>query len=104
MGRRPPRPMLNDHRIDPPPRARENPVKEFKTSGFLMYVTVVGAVAGFLYGYDTGIISGALLHIKVEYQLGHRMQEMVTSSILVGAILGALIGGWSIERIGRRWT
>src|SRR3954453_5984195 len=74
----------------------------FKTRGFLVYVTAVSAIAGFLYGYDTGIISGALLHIKAEYHLGHRMQEMVASSILVGAILGALIGGWSIERIGRR--
>src|SRR4051812_46108224 len=71
---------------------------------FLPFVTVVSAVAGFLYGYDTGIISGALLHIRAEYHLGHRMQEMVASSILVGAILGALICGWGIERLGRRRT
>jgi MFS family permease len=71
---------------------------------FLLYVTVVGAIAGFLYGYDTGIISGALLHIRAEYQLGSRMQEMVASSILVGAVLGALACGRAIERIGRRRT
>src|SRR3954454_25185084 len=67
----------------------------------LLYVTIVSEVAGFLYGYDTGIISGALLHIRVEYQLGHRMQEIVASSILVGAVLGALACGKPIERIGR---
>src|SRR4051794_21469825 len=75
-----------------------------RTSGFLLYVTAVSAIAGFLYGYDTGIISGALLHIRAEYHLGHRMQEMVASSILVGAILGALACGWGIERLGRRRT
>src|ERR1700709_737941 len=72
--------------------------------GFLLFVTAVSAIAGFLYGYDTGIISGALLHIRAEYHLGHRMQEMVASSILVGAILGALVCGWGIERLGRRLT
>src|SRR3954468_22702729 len=76
----------------------------FQTKGFLLYVTAVSAVAGFLYGYDTGIISGALLHIRTEYHLSHRMQEMVTSAILVGAILGALTCGWAVERIGRRRT
>ena len=67
-------------------------------------MTAVSAIAGFLYGYDTGIISGALLHIRAEYHLGHRMQEMVASSILVGAVLGALACGWAIERFGRRRT
>ncbi len=47
---------------------------------------------------------GALLHIRTEYHLGHRMQEMVASSILVGAVLGALACGRAIERIGRRRT
>lgn len=75
-----------------------------KTRSLLLYVTAVSAIAGFLYGYDTGIISGALLHIRDEYHLGHRMQEMIASSILVGAILGALICGWGIERLGRRRT
>src|SRR4051795_6469036 len=76
----------------------------FKTRSFLLYVTAVSALAGFLYGYDTGIISGALLHIRAEYHLGHRMQEAVASSILVGAVLGALACGKAIERIGRRRT
>ena len=67
-------------------------------------MTGATAIAGFLYGYDTGIISGALIPIKDEFHLGHRMQEFVTSAILVGAILGSLSGGWAIERFGRRRT
>ena len=72
-----------------------------KVNGFLLFVTAVTAIAGFLYGYDTGIISGALIPIKDEFHLGHRMQEMVTSAILLGAILGALACGRAIERFGR---
>jgi len=75
-----------------------------RINGFLLFVTAATATAGFLYGYDTGIISGALIPIKDEFHLCHRMQEYVTSAILVGAILGALSGGWAIERFGRRRT
>src|SRR5215212_5102243 len=71
----------------------------FETRGFLLYVTAVSAIAGFLYGYDTGIISGALLHIRAEYHLGHRMQEMVAASILVGAILGGLACVYTVGAI-----
>ena len=71
---------------------------------FLYVITGVTAIAGFLYGYDTGIISGALLPISSEFGLGHRMQEMVASAILVGAVIGALSCGTISERIGRKGT
>ena len=75
-----------------------------KTSGFLLFSTGVAAIAGFLYGYDTGIISGALLHIRQDFKLSHQMQEITASAILVGAVIGALACGWLFERIGRRRT
>jgi sugar porter (SP) family MFS transporter len=71
---------------------------------FLYVITGVTAIAGFLYGYDTGIISGALLPISSEFGLGHRMQEIVASAILVGAVIGALSCGTISERIGRKRT
>ncbi len=73
-------------------------------SPFLYVIAGVTAIAGFLYGYDTGIISGALLPITSEFHLGHRMQEIVASSILVGAVIGSLSCGTISERIGRRRT
>jgi len=75
-----------------------------RISSFLYVITGVTAIAGFLYGYDTGIISGALLPISSEFHLGHRMQEIVASAILVGAVLGALSCGTISERIGRKRT
>ena len=73
-------------------------------ASFLYVITGVTAIAGFLYGYDTGIISGALLPISAEFGLGHRMQEIVASAILVGAVIGALSCGTISERIGRKRT
>src|SRR3954463_11685899 len=75
-----------------------------RAKGFLLFVTGVTAIAGFLYGYDTGIISSALLQIREDFHLSHQMQEMVASAILVGAILGALTCGWLFEKIGRKRT
>lgn len=71
-------------------------------NGFMVVVGAVAAVGGFLYGYDTGIISGALLSISDEFRLGHAMQEMVASAILVGAVAGGLGSGWFSDRYGRR--
>lgn len=75
-----------------------------KIASFLYVITGVTAIAGFLYGYDTGIISGALLQITTTFHLGHRMQEIVASAILVGAVIGALSCGTISERIGRKRT
>ncbi|GHC24383.1 MFS transporter [Kushneria pakistanensis] len=71
---------------------------------FIQIVACVAAISGFLYGYDTGIISGALLQISDDFSLEHRGQEMVTSAILVGAVIGALICARVSRRLGRRLT
>lgn len=73
-------------------------------NSFLILTTVITSIAGFLYGYDTGIISGALMQIAHEFHLGHQMQEVVASAILVGAVLGGLLCGSLSERLGRRNT
>jgi sugar porter (SP) family MFS transporter len=82
------------------PRVRE----KARAGRYLYVITGVTAIAGFLYGYDTGIISGALLQISSEFHLGFRMQEIIASSILVGAVLGALCCGSISEWVGRKRT
>jgi len=73
-------------------------------TGRMMLVAVVAAVSGGLYGYDTGIISGALLQIAPEFGLGDTAKSLVTASILAGAVIGALACSALSERIGRRRT
>jgi sugar porter (SP) family MFS transporter len=68
---------------------------------------LVGAViltAGILFGYDQGVISGALRGIEKDFDLGTTMVEVVTSFVTLGALVGALIAGVLADRIGRRPT
>ncbi|KRK95615.1 hypothetical protein FD25_GL000030 [Levilactobacillus acidifarinae DSM 19394] len=61
-----------------------------------------GALGGLLFGYDTGVISGAILFIQKQMNLGSWQQGWVVSAVLLGAILGAAIIGPSSDRFGRR--
>jgi SP family galactose:H+ symporter-like MFS transporter len=59
-------------------------------------------VGSFLFGFDTGIISGALLFIKTDLDLSSFEQSSVVSVLLLGAVAGALLSGRVSDRIGRR--
>ncbi|KAL1288403.1 SLC2A12 [Ovibos moschatus] len=71
---------------------------------YTLLSSVTAAVSGFLVGYELGIISGALLQIRTLLVLTCHEQEMVVSSLLIGALLASLIGGVLIDRYGRRAT
>ncbi len=66
------------------------------------FVVAVASLGGLLFGYDTGVISGALLFISDAFQLSPTLQGVVTSAVLVGAVAGAAIGGATTDRYGRR--
>ncbi|MEO8820653.1 MAG: MFS transporter, partial [Ginsengibacter sp.] len=70
--------------------------------GFVYVAVGVAAIGGLLFGYDTGVISGAILFIQKQYGLSSTMEEVVVSSVLVGAIIGAVIGGALTDKYGRR--
>ncbi|TVV39040.1 sugar porter family MFS transporter [Weissella cibaria] len=61
-----------------------------------------GALGGLLFGYDTGVISGAILFIEKQLNLGSWQQGWVVSAVLLGAIIGAAIIGPSSDKYGRR--
>jgi sugar porter (SP) family MFS transporter len=55
-----------------------------------------------LFGYDDGVNSGAILFIKNDFSLSPVLEEIVVSSVLLGSLVGAVIGGILADRFGRR--
>ena len=68
----------------------------------MLAIAAMAAVGGFLFGYDTGVIAGAQALIKKEFALTDLWIEVITSSVLIGATIGALTAGKIADRIGRR--
>jgi MFS transporter, SP family, galactose:H+ symporter len=71
---------------------------------FVLLVASVAALGGLLFGYDTGVISGAILFIAHDFTLTTRLQELTISIVLVGCIVGSAVAGSVADRIGRRIT
>jgi MFS transporter, SP family, galactose:H+ symporter len=69
---------------------------------WLVVVLVVVLFSGALFGYDQGVISGALHGIKARFSLSPLAVEVVTSWVTLGALFGALAGGELADRIGRK--
>ena len=69
---------------------------------FFLVVAGTAALGGLLFGYDTGVISGALLFLQKDFSLTSTMSGVVTSVALLGAVLGAASGGPLADRLGRR--
>lgn len=67
-------------------------------------VALTAALGGLLFGYDTGVMSGALLFITPEFHMTPSQEGFVTSMLLVGAAVGALTGGAVADALGRRRT
>lgn len=74
-------------------------------SRHVVLVAAVTALGGLLFGYDTGVVSGALLFIHTSFgTVSSFDKELVTSLLLVGAVVGALGAGRVADKIGRRPT
>ena len=71
----------------------------------LLGVALIAAIGGFLFGYDTGVIGGAMLFMKKDLGLKtNGMQQLTVAILLLGAVTGALIAGWSADVFSRRRT
>jgi MFS transporter, SP family, galactose:H+ symporter len=75
---------------------------------FMYFIAIVAALGGMLFGYDTGVIAGALIFINKTFLPAVWQQELVVSMVVAGAFLGALLSGKLTNIYGRRkvllWT
>jgi SP family galactose:H+ symporter-like MFS transporter len=89
--------------LNMPDRMAVNPpAVEVPETGFVFAAAAFAALGGLLFGYDTGVISGALIFIRAQFGLSTFQQELVVSVVLVGAAVGALTGGRLADIFGRR--
>lgn len=75
-----------------------------KASPTLLVSSIVAALSGFLFGFDTVVISGAEQKIQKLWELSDTAHGLALSSALWGTVLGSLIGAWPTDRIGRKAT
>jgi sugar porter (SP) family MFS transporter len=75
-----------------------------KNNRFALGIAILAALGGFLFGYDTGVVGGALPLITHKLHLDAGGESWVTGSLLLGAVTGALMSGFLADRIGRKWT
>ena len=75
-----------------------------RLNGRLIFWALTSALAGFLFGFDTVVISGAEQKIQALWNLGAGMHGIAMASALYGTVIGSLIGGWPTDRYGRRAT
>jgi SP family arabinose:H+ symporter-like MFS transporter len=70
----------------------------------IFFWSLVSALAGFLFGFDTVVISGAEKTIQSLWRLGAGLHGIAMGSALYGTVLGSLFGGWPTDRFGRKKT
>lgn len=73
-------------------------------NGMLVRISIIAAIGGLLFGFDTGVISGALLYLKKDLNANDVAQEWIVSVLLLGAILGAILSGYLADKLSRKWT
>ncbi|KDP36438.1 hypothetical protein JCGZ_09508 [Jatropha curcas] len=72
---------------------------------YVLRLALSAGIGGFLFGYDTGVISGALLYIREDFESVNKktwLQETIVSMAVAGAIIGAAVGGYTNDKFGRK--
>ncbi|KAL5214293.1 hypothetical protein ABZP36_003445 [Zizania latifolia] len=75
------------------------------TQPYILQLVLSAGIGGLLFGYDTGVISGALLYIRDDFTAVEKstvLRETIVSMAVAGAIVGAGFGGWMNDKFGRK--
>jgi len=89
---------LNDHVV-----LQQNPDPSTAVRGsYVWMVASVAAISGFLFGFDTAVINGALVFLRQQFALNNVSTEIAASSLLLGCLIGAAGAGLFSDRFGRR--
>ncbi len=97
--------LISPSKKDKPNQPLLKGSKDEEKPGIFVYIlTFFAAVGGFLFGYDTGVVSGALIILKKRFHLTFFMEELVVSITIAGAILGALYAGPMSQYLGRKFV
>ncbi|MBA2762324.1 MAG: MFS transporter, partial [Segetibacter sp.] len=70
----------------------------------IVLIALIAATGGLLFGFDTGVISGALPFLKEHWKLSDSDIEWLTTTVLIGAVLGAVTSGKLSDYLGRKKT
>jgi sugar porter (SP) family MFS transporter len=71
---------------------------------YVYLISVVAALGGLLFGFDTAVINGAIVFLRAEFGLSDVQTEIAASSILFGCVVGAMIAGTLSDKFGRKKT
>ena len=79
-------------------------MKQKNTLGYVIFMAVVAAIGGILFGYDTAIISGTTAIVKNQFALTDMMEGWYVGCALIGSICGVLVAGSLSDYLGRKLT
>jgi len=70
--------------------------------GYIYKITIVAAVGGLLFGYDTAVVAGAIGFIQKRFDLSAAMMGWIASCALIGCVIGAMASGYLSDKLGRK--
>lgn len=102
---------MPDDAVNPPDLTDDAPqgiaaIREIfsRENRFVARIAILAAIGGFLFGYDTGIISVANVYAAKSLHFGTLGESWTVGALLLGAISGAALAGWTADAFSRKWT
>jgi SP family arabinose:H+ symporter-like MFS transporter len=80
----------------------DRPAEDQTNMGFIYLVSIVAALGGLLFGYDTAVIAGAIGFLQIKFGLSAAMTGWAASSAIWGCVFGAMFAGYASDKLGRK--